>query len=169
MKIYVKPTCIIERALWNKFSVHVLPKIIGKKQKVDDFIAENLEFEINENDALVIGLLKCIETDNLSHRLNNMIADLLSNRSIDLDIDENNHYMIRKKLVITKILDFKNNFPKEWKPDGAYRHGLKELFTYIDYLLEKIETLKIHTVEDKGMMIEYLYYNNVKKLMKIYN
>lgn len=169
MRIYVKPTCIIERALWNKFSVHVLPKMIGKKDSVEDFIKENKEFELKENDALVIGLLKCIETDNLSHRLNNMITELLTSRSIDMNVDSASHYMIRKKLVISKIQEFKNNFPKEWKPDLSYKKGLNELLSYIDYLLEKIETLKIHTVEDKGIVTEYLYYNNVKKLMKVYN
>lgn len=169
MRIIVTPTCIVERALWNKFVTHVLPKMIDRKQGVENFLLENKEFELKEADALVIGLLKCIETDNLSHRLNNMLNELLMNRSVEIDIDGDEQYMIRKKLVVTKILEFKNNFPKEWKPNHDYKKGLADLMSYIDYLLEKIETLKTHTIDDKGTMVEYLYYNNVKKLMKIYN
>lgn len=169
MKIFVTPTCIVERALWNKFAVHVLPKMISKKQGTDAFLLENKEFELKEADALVIGLLKCIETDNLSHRLNNMLNELLMSRSVEIEVDDTEYYMIRKKLVVSKLVEFRNNFPKEWKPNGEYKLGLADLMIYIDFLLEKVETLKIHTIDDKGIMVDYLYYNNVKKLMKVYN
>ena len=47
-----------------------------------NILKTNNEFILSEKDAIVIGLLKVMETDNLIHRFNDYLMYILSIRSI---------------------------------------------------------------------------------------
>ena len=86
MKILIKPSDIIERTLWDTYEKYcLLTKTNISKDDITKIIDENIEFEIQEEDAFVIGLLKCLETPDLSHRLNQHINELISTRSVEIE------------------------------------------------------------------------------------
>lgn len=157
MKIKICSHDIIKRCLWDDFEYYVLSKDVD----VQEFITKNEEFEISENDALVIGLLKCIETNNLSHRLNQHIQHFISNRAFTMD----KKYYIKKNLLGNMIEKFKKKFPKEWEPGPMYKKTLEDLMEYTDYLLEKLDTLKITENTDNFGTHELVEINHVKKML----
>ena len=58
MQIQVFPTDLVVRCCWDSYVYYVL----GSDKDAELILKENKEFEISERDALVIGLLKIIET-----------------------------------------------------------------------------------------------------------
>ena len=185
MKIYITPYDIIERALWDDYVRYCLSDNTSDDD-IKRIITENKEFEISEHDALMIKLLKCIETNDLKHRFNQYILDLLASRSTeiekkivnDVEISEDDEettnkkkyfYMIKKKLIIEGIKKFKNKFPPEWKPDLVYQNALNILNEYMTYLSNEVETLEIYNYTDKHGTYEMLYCNHIKKALNLYN
>jgi len=88
MKITIRPSGIIKRCCWDAYVYYVL-KSDKEGQKL---LEADEEFEISEKDALVMGLLKVIETDNLIHKFNGYIVEVLMNKSMG-----RKELMIRKK------------------------------------------------------------------------
>jgi len=158
MKITIYPKDVIQRCLWDDFEYYVLSKDVN----IEEFITNNEEFEIHEHDALVIGLLKCVETNNLSHRLNQHIQHFISNRAFTLE----KKYYIKKNLLGNMIERFKKKFPKEWEPGAEYKNSLKKVLEYIEYLLEKLDKLKITENTDNFGTHELVEINHVKKMLK---
>ena len=144
MRILVTPHDIIERALWDNYEYFVL----DKDDNAEEIIINNEEFEINEKDALVIGLLKCIETDNLVHRFNQYLQDILSIKSTQIHKDSNRYY-IKRKIVEEAIAKFYKKFPNTWEPRAHYKIALKEVIEYLDVLSDKLETLVTEETTDQ--------------------
>lgn len=165
MKIILRPTEIIERALFDKYQKFCLKK----ETDIEKLINENQEFEIKEEDALVIGLLKVLETDNLVHRCNIYIQEFLATKSVEFEENNKYYYFINKKNLCDVLLNFRKKFPSEWKPSLNYKKALEEVNVYIENLIKKIENLNFITNTDKlGRQNDYVFCNHVKKLLNIY-
>lgn len=163
MKILVTPHDIIERALWYKYQNLILDGMT--QEEIDEMVTKNEEFEISERDALVINLVKCIETDNLKHRLNQYILHLLSVKSTDVETGPKKMLSITKKTIEYELSTFLKNFPPTWEPKLNYKAGLKECREYIDELKEKLQDLTVTIADVKGNKIEYVQVTHVKKML----
>jgi hypothetical protein len=163
MKILIKPSDIIERALWYKYEYYILKD--KTQSEIDTIIEENNEFEIPERDALIINLLKCIETDNLQHRLNQHLIHVLDVKSTSIQHNKKNIQVISKNAIEYEIKTYLKNFPEKWNPKKHYEVGLEELKKYIEYLLEKLSELYLHQGEFQGNPVDYYQVNHVKKIM----
>ncbi len=157
MQIRVFPIDLIKRCVWD----HYVYYIIGSDKEGEKILKENKEFEISERDALVIGLLKIIETDNLIHKYNSYLVDFLANKSIN----NNSQVLIRKKSLEIFIDKFMDKFPQYWEPDLSYKKSLESLKEYIDSFKEDIQKLEIHKVSDQFGTYEFVVSNNVKKML----
>ena len=78
MKILIYPEDIVKRCLWDSYTYYV----VGSEKEAEKILKENKEFELSERDAIVIGLLKVMETDNLIHRFNDYLTHFLTVRSL---------------------------------------------------------------------------------------
>jgi len=161
MKIILSCEDIVRRCLWDTFTYY----IIGSEKEAEKLLSENKEFEISERDAVVIGLLKVMETDNLIHRFNDYLIHFLSVRSIkDKDV-----FLIKKKTVETAIEKFLDKFPNYWKPDIVYKQSLQDLIEYIQELQNKTTKLEILKLTIQNVNYEFYNTNSVKKLLKFNN
>jgi len=158
MKINILPTDIIKMCLWDSYVYYV----VGSEKEAEKILKENVEIEMSEKDALVIGLLKVIETDNLIHKFNNYIVEFLTNKSVK----EKDLLLARKKAFDLAVDKFVDKFPDYWTPSLPYRKALDDLVVYVDAIKLKIEKLEIHTIIDKNISYELYNSNNIKKLLK---
>jgi len=158
MKISIYPEDIVKRCVWD----HYVYYIVGSEKEAEKILKENKELEISERDALVIGLLKVIETDNLIHKLNTYVMEFLTNKSIK----EKDLLLVRKKTFDYAVDKFVDKFPDYWEPNLLYTKALKDLVEYIDIIKLEIEKLEIHKIVDKNVTYEFYGANNVKKLLK---
>lgn len=163
MKILITPHDIIERALWHKYQDFILED--SSQEEIDEIIKENKEFVMSERDALVINLLKCIETNNLKHRLNQHLLHVLTVRSTEVSNDKKKVLCITKRSIETELSNFLKNFPPAWEPKIHYKKGLVECREYIDELKESLEDLGIIVSEVKGNKVEYVQVTHVKKML----
>ncbi len=157
MNIKVTPEDLVRRCLWD----HYVYYVVGSDKEGEKILKENKEFEISERDALVVGLLKVIETDNLIHKFNSYLVDFLANKSIN----NNNQVLIRKKALEIFVDKFLDKFPDYWIPNSVYKQSLSELVDYIDDFKVKIEKLDVQKVSDQFGTYEFVVSNNVKKLL----
>lgn len=158
MNIKVYPEDIVKRCLWDSYVYYV----VGSEKEAEKILKENKEIELSERDALIIGLLKVIETDNLIHKFNTHLVELLTNKSIK----EKDYLLVRKKTLDLAVDKFVDKFPDYWLPNSIYTKSLKELVEYIDEIKSDIEQLEIHKVVDKNVTYEFYNSNAVKKLLK---
>ena len=70
MKIKVLPEDLVKRCLWDSYVYYIL----GSDKEGDRILRENNEIDLSEKDALIIGLLKVIETDNLIFKFNTYVV-----------------------------------------------------------------------------------------------
>lgn len=157
MQIKVCPTDLVVRCLWD----HYVYYILGTEKEAEEILKKNQEFEISERDALVIGLLKSIETENLIHKFNTSLVDFLANKSIN----NASQVMIRKKSLEVFVEKFLDKFPDYWVPDAIYKKSLSALVDYIEDFKNKIEKLEITKISDQFGTYEFVVSNNVKKLL----
>jgi hypothetical protein len=155
MKIILCAEDLIRRCLWDSYVYYVL----GSDKDAEQLLKENKEFEISERDALVIGLLKVIETSNLIHKFNTYVVDFLTNKSINQGKD----VLVRKKGLETSVDKFLDKFPDYWIPNAEYKRSLTELVDYIEVFKSGVEKIDIIKVTDQFGTHEYLNSNNVKK------
>lgn len=158
MQIKVYPEDLVRRCVWDTYTYYVL---MGSEKESEKILKENKEFEITERDALIIGLLKVIETPNLIHKFNTYIVEFLSNKSIS----QGNLALVRKKGLESVIDKFLDKFPDYWVPDVEYKKALGELVEYIEIFKTKIEKIDIQKVTDQFGTHEYVNSNNVKKVL----
>lgn len=158
MKITLCAEDIVKRCLWDNYVYY----IVGSEKEAEKILKENKEIEITERDALVMGLLKVIETDNLIHKFNTYVMEFLTNKSIK----EKDLLLVRKKTFDLAIEKFVDKFPDYWEPNSSYVRSLKELIEYIDSIKIDIDKLEIHKIVDKNITYEFYNSNNVKKLLK---
>jgi hypothetical protein len=161
MKITICPEDIVKRCLWDNYSYY----IVGSEKEAEKLLKENAEFELSERDAIVIGLLKVIETDNLIHRFNDYLTHFLTVRSIK----DKESLLIRKKLLEVNIDKFLDKFPDYWTPSPNYSRTLKDLVEYIDNLRDGIEKLDIIKLTIQNINYEFYSANAIKKLLNFNN
>jgi hypothetical protein len=160
MKITLCAEDLIKRCVWDSYVYYVL----GSEKEGERILKENQPMDISERDALIIGLLKVIETDNLIHKFNTYIVELLTNKSIHSPQKDN--LLIRKKTFDIAIDKFLDKFPDYWQPSYVWTSALKELVDYIEKIKIEIEALEIHKIVDKNVTYEFYGSNNIKKLLK---
>jgi hypothetical protein len=158
MKITIFPEDLVKRCVWD----HYVYYIVGSEKEAEKILKENKEVEISERDALVIGLLKVIETDNLIHKFNTYVMEILTNKSIK----EKDLLLVRKKAFDLAVDKFVDKFPDYWEPNKLYSKSLGELVEYISAIKVEVEKLDIHKIVDKNITYEFYNSNNVKKLLK---
>lgn len=158
MKISIFPEEIIKRCLWDTYVYY----IVGSEKEAEKILKENLEIEVSERDALVMGLLKVVETTNLIHRFNTHVTEFLTNKSIK----DKDGLLVRKRTLDLSVDKFLDKFPDYWEPNSAWVNSLKELVVYIDEIKISIEKLEITQIEDKNVIYEFYNSNQVKKLLK---
>lgn len=158
MQITVTPEDLIRRCVWDNYVYY----IVGSDKEAEKILKENKEFIITEREALIIGLLKVIETDNLIFKFNTYTVELLANKSIK----EKDFLLIRKKTFDIAVDKFLDKFPDYWEPNTSYANSLKELVDYINSIKSEVEKLEIHKIVDKNMTYEFYNSNIIKKLLK---
>jgi hypothetical protein len=158
MTIKIYPEDIVKRCLWDNY----LQYVVGSEKEAEKILRENKEMEISERDAFIIGLLKVIETDNLIHKFNSYIVELLTNKSQK----EKDQLLIKKKVLDNAIDKFLDKFPEYWEPNPIYKKSLKELVEYIDSIKTKIEKIEIHKIVDKNTSYEFYNSNTIRKMLK---
>lgn len=157
MIIKIKPSDIVKRCLWDNYKSYILTS----KDDPRKMLEEDKEFEISERDALVIGLLAIIETNNLIHKFNVFMLDVLSNKSIKKD-----ELLVRVNVIDSAIKDFMNNFPTYWVPEKHWRVELDALVKYVKNIKEELKTFDIHTIVEAQYTSELYLTKEVKKLLK---
>lgn len=160
MQITVKPEDLIRRCVWDNYVYYVL----GSEKEAEKLLKENAEMQISERDALIIGLLKVIETDNLIHKFNTYIVEILTNKSIHSP--QKDSLLVRKKTFDAAVDKFLDKFPDYWTPNSSYSNALKDLVVCIDDMKLELEKLEIHKIVDKNVTYEFYNSNNIKKLLK---
>ena len=159
MTINIYPEDIVRRCLWDTYVYYVIG---GSDKEAQRILSENEEIEVSEKDALVIGFLKVIETDNLIHKFNGYIMELLTNKSLK----EKELLLVRKKALDASLDKFVDKFPDYWEPNSGYRNGLLELVEYVENIKKDVEKLEVHKIVDKNVTYEFYNSNNVRKLLK---
>jgi hypothetical protein len=161
MKILITPEDIVKRCLWDSYTYY----IVGSEKEAEKLLKENKEFELSERDAIVIGLLKVMETDNLIHRFNDYLTHFLTVRSLK----DKEGFLIKKKSLEASIDKFLDKFPDYWTPASNYTMALKDLVEYIDNLRDEIEQLDIIKSTIQNVTYEFYNANAVKKLLNFNN
>jgi hypothetical protein len=159
MTIKIYPEDIVKRCLWDGYVYYILG---GSEKEAERILRENQEIEISEKDALVMGLLKVIETDNLIHKFNGYLMELLTNKSLK----EKELLLVRKKTLDLAIDKFVEKFPDYWAPNSLYRRGLEDLVVYVEGMKKEVEELDICKIVDKNVTYEFYNSNSVRKLLK---
>lgn len=158
MTIKIYPEDIVKRCLWDNY-VHY---VVGSEKEAEKILRENKEMEVSERDAFIMGLLKIMETDNLIHKFNSYVIELLTNKSHK----EKDYLLVKKKVFDFAVDKFLDKFPDYWEPNSLYTKSLKELVEYIDSLKLEVEKLEIHKIVDKNITYEFYNSNSVRKLLK---
>ncbi len=158
MQIKVTPEDLIRRCVWDSYVYYIL----GSDKEGQRILEENEEFEILERDALVIGLLKVIETDNLIHKFNTHVAEFIANKTKK----EDDLLLVNKKSFDTTVDKFLDKFPDYWEPSKLWTSSLKDLVDYIDNFKSQLENLEVHKIVDKNITFELYNSNNIRKMLK---
>jgi hypothetical protein len=160
MQITITPEDLIRRCVWDNYVYYVL----GSEKEAEKLLKENQPMQLSERDALIIGVLKVIETDNLIHKFNTYVVEILTNKSIHSP--QKDGLLIRKKTFDTAVDKFLDKFPDYWEPNISYTNALKDLVICINDIKEELEKLEIHKIVDKNVTYEFYNSNNIKKLLK---
>lgn len=158
MKINLCPSEIVKMCLWDNYVYY----IVGSEKEAEKILRENKEMEISERDALVVGILKVIETPNLIHKFNTYIVEFLTNKSIK----DKDHLLVRKKTFDVAIDKFIDKFPDYWTKNSAWEKSLKELIEYVNGIKVLVDKLEIHEIIDKNITYEFYNSNAIRKLLK---
>lgn len=157
MRILIQPSDIVKRALWDTYVYYV----IGSEKEAEKLLLEDKEFEISERDAYVIGLLKCVETDNLIHRFNDTMIHFLNIKSVKINDD----ILIKKKTCVESVEKFLNKFPDYWTPPSNYSTAFADLVEYLTTLKSKMENLEVTKASLLNVNYEFYSSSAVKKLL----
>ena len=158
MKILIRPSYIIKLSLLDTYVYY----IVGSEKEAEALLKVDDEFELSERDAIVIGLLKVMETDNLIHRFNDYMVHFLTIKSIK---EKDDAAVVRKKSVEIAISKFLEKFPTYWDSPTNYTHALKELKDYTTNLSNGIQELDIINVSIQNINYECYVSNSIKKLL----
>jgi hypothetical protein len=157
MRILVKPSDLVKRCIWDYYVYYIL----GSDKEAQRLLELDEEFEISERDALISGLLKVVETDNLIHRFNDYMVHFLTTKSVK----EKDVLFIKKKNLDMYINKFLDKFPDYWQAPINYLNALQDLVAYINTLRADIEDLDLHKLTIQNTTHEVYSSNSVKKLL----
>ena len=158
MQIKLTPEDLIRRCVWDSYVYYIL----GSDKEGQKLLSDNEEFEMTERDALIIGLLKVIETDNLIHKFNTHVAEFLANKTKK----EGTLLFTSKRAFDNTVDKFLDKFPDYWEPSVNWTSSLKDLVDYIDVFKTKLEKLEVHKIVDKNITYELYNSNHIKKMLK---
>jgi radical SAM superfamily enzyme len=159
MKILVTPTDLIERCIWYEYEFYILKDLpLDERKKI---VKENLEFEITEKDAFTIGLLKIIHTDNLEHKFNEFIDNILKNKSFEHSVADTRKF-INRELIINEISRFIKKFPNAYEPNPFWKQKISEVEIYIEEIKSKIEKMTVIKIQEYDMLSS----NSIHKILK---
>ena len=161
MQIILTPSDVILRCLWDKYKKFCLYN--KSEDDIKKIIDENKPFNLNEEDAYTIGLLKIIETDNLIHRFNENIMDSLQIKS---NIIKDELY-INKTTINKEISTYLEKFPDYYKAPFNYKQSIHELKTYIQSIENKINLIEIFNVKQKDKIFIYYKSKDIRKCLTI--
>lgn len=165
MRILIKPSDIVKRSLWRKYTDYAVSD--STEEELKTLLLEDKEFEINEEDALVIDLLKVLATPELSYKLNKNIQDFISQRSIKNN--EDNKFYVNKRGLLKVIDKFESNFPDYFDAkDKRYNQGIKKLKMYSSKFKEKIDENEITIIKIHDISMECITINSVKKMINMF-
>ena len=151
---------IIRRCLWSDYKRFVLKN--KTEQEIQFIVAENKPIALSENEAYAIGLLKCIETDNLVHRFIIHMKEMINIKSTIIE----KNVFISVKIVENELESFKKRFPEYWKADAAYEKGILDLNEYISKLQALIKTFEIFEFKIKEKKVRYFQSKDIKKMIE---
>ena len=159
MILTLTPEDIIRRCLWSDYKRFVLKD--KSEQEIQTLVRENKPIVLSENDAYAIGLLKVIETDNLIHRFNVHMREMINIKSTIFD----KNVFISVRIVETELENFRKRFPEYWDADKIYLMSIQELNEYITKLQSIITTFEIFEFKVKEKKIRYFQSKDIKKLI----
>ena len=163
MQILITPEDIIKRCLWLEYKKFVLK---GKNEdEIDDIIIKNKPDVLSENDAYVIGLLRVVETEDLIHRFNKDINDLLTIKSTIHNVNGDNKVLINKFSLLKEMMDFKERFPVSYDAKQPYKDAIKEVKEYVTKIYDDISKMTIYTIIIKEKTYTFVLSSNVKKII----
>ena len=162
MKIETCVTELIKLCIFDTYVYYVL----GSDKNIEQIIKEDKPIQLSERDALVCGLLKVIESDNLIHKFNDYMYHHLTVKSVKNGTDT----VVRKKVIDLLVDKFFDKFPvKYWTPDVLYTRGLNDLQKYATELKEDLVGLNITVITDQTGTADYYTSNAVKKCLSFHN
>lgn len=143
MRITVTPTDLIKRFIWDKYDYFCLD---GKNTAdINKIIDENLEFEISEEDAFVIGLTNVIFTTEVIYKFKQFLREILDNKNFEQD----HRLYINRQILLDCIHDFKNKIPKHWNcGDVGFNNELMQLPAIYEVFTTKVLGLVTINVQD---------------------
>jgi len=159
MQIIITPNDIIQRCLWDKYKRYIVYE--KSEEEIKKLVDENKPFSLSEEDAYAIGLLKIIETDNLIHRFNENIVDILQIKS---NIIKDELY-INRTTTLKEISTYMNKFPEYYKAPFNYKQAIDELKKYIIEVDKKVNELEIINVKNKDKMFAYFRSKEIRKCL----
>lgn len=159
MQIILTPSDIIQRCVWDKYVNYCIFKL--SKEDITKIIIDNKPISMSEEDAYAIGLLKIIETDNLVHRFNETILDMLQIKSNVID-DE---LYINKTATLKEVTNYMKKFPEHYKAPFNYKQSMIELVNYIKIFEDKISNIEIVNVKIRERQFTYFRSKDVKKCL----
>lgn len=161
MQIIVTPNDIIQRCLWDKYKRFILYE--KSEDDVKKLVDENKPFSLSEEDAYAIGLLRIIETDNLIHRFNENILDVLQIKS---NIIKDELY-INRTTITREVSTYMGKFPEYYKPPFNYKQSIEDLKKYIEDVDKEISKLEIINVKNKDKMFAYFRSKDIRKCLNL--
>lgn len=152
MKIIVKPSDLISRLVWDLYEYHILQDL--SKSEISEIIEKDEEFELNEHDAFIIGLLNTVFTDELIYKYTQFLRQILALKSFkndepDKDGNIKSRSYITKQMLLTYSDKFLKKIPTDFKLNGEPKFNieLKQLNEIHELFKDSVEELDVFVVK----------------------
>lgn len=169
MIITVTPEDVIRRGLWLEFKKFCLK--IKDEAEIQKLITKNQPFNLSEEDAYVVGLLKVVETDNLVHVFKKYMNEVIEVRSTIQEVKKEKKVLINKSTLLKECITYKDRFPHYYHADLVFKKAIEELNVYVNQKYKEFDALESIVLQKnvQGQMkkMTYVYSSNVNKLIKI--